>query len=158
MRLTLLSIRTASSLICAAQQGAKNSEPSTPLTPDALRRSRWKQHPSNTRGSAPLRETLPTHPSAHPSSGRTWCGLDDLQRHAPTGGHLYWHGDRGQLWVTGGKTPSEYIFSELPQVADIARSAFHDLASPPRIPNHCVLGPSNSRGALTQQMPRDHPE
>jgi len=32
-------------------------------------------------------------------------------------------------WVTGGKTPSEYIFSELPQVADIARSAFHDLAS-----------------------------
>ena len=35
------------------------------------------------------------------------------------------------LWVTGGKTPSEYIFSELTQVADIARSAFfHDLASP----------------------------
>ena len=34
------------------------------------------------------------------------------------------------FWVTGGKTPREYIFSELPQVADIARSAFHDLASP----------------------------
>jgi hypothetical protein len=32
--------------------------------------------------------------------------------------------------VTGGKTPSEYIFSKLPQVADIARSVFHDLASP----------------------------
>ena len=31
--------------------------------------------------------------------------------------------------VTDGKTPSEYIFSELPQVADIARSVFHDLAS-----------------------------
>ena len=34
------------------------------------------------------------------------------------------------FWVTGGKTPSEYIFSELPQVADIARSAFHRLARP----------------------------
>ena len=33
------------------------------------------------------------------------------------------------LWVTGGKTPSEYIFSELPQVADIVRSAFHHLAT-----------------------------
>ena len=32
--------------------------------------------------------------------------------------------------VKGGKTPGEYIFSELPQVADIARSAFHDVASP----------------------------
>jgi hypothetical protein len=30
----------------------------------------------------------------------------------------------------GGKTPSEYNLSELPQVAEIARSAFHDLASP----------------------------
>ena len=66
MRLTFLSIRTASSLICAAQQGAENSEPSTQVTPDALRRRRWKQHPSNTRGSAPLRETLP-HPSLSPS-------------------------------------------------------------------------------------------
>ena len=28
------------------------------------------------------------------------------------------------LWVTGGKTPSEYIFSELPQVADIVRARF----------------------------------
>jgi hypothetical protein len=34
-----------------------------------------------------------------------------------------------RLWVNGGKTPSEYIFSELPQVADIAKSAFHHLAS-----------------------------
>ena len=32
-------------------------------------------------------------------------------------------------WVTGGKTPSEYIFSELPQVADIVSSAFHHLAT-----------------------------
>ena len=32
--------------------------------------------------------------------------------------------------VTGGKTPSEYIFSELPQVADIAKSPFHHVASP----------------------------
>jgi hypothetical protein len=35
-----------------------------------------------------------------------------------------------RLRINGGKTPSEYIFSELPQVADIAGSAFHDLASP----------------------------
>jgi len=27
-------------------------------------------------------------------------------------------------WVTGGKTPSEYMFSELAQVADIARARF----------------------------------
>ena len=29
----------------------------------------------------------------------------------------------------GGKTPSEYIFSELPQVADIVSSAFDHLAT-----------------------------
>ena len=33
------------------------------------------------------------------------------------------------LAVTGGKTRSEYIFSELPQVADIVRSAFHHSAN-----------------------------
>ena len=38
--------------------------------------------------------------------------------------------DRCLKWVTGGKTPSEYMFSELPQVADIARSVFHHLANP----------------------------
>src|SRR5262245_43777202 len=36
----------------------------------------------------------------------------------------------GPVWVRNGKTPSEYIFSELPQVADIARSAFSLLARP----------------------------
>src|SRR5271155_1411587 len=30
----------------------------------------------------------------------------------------------GRLWVRGGKTPSEHVFTELPQVTDIARSAF----------------------------------
>ena len=34
------------------------------------------------------------------------------------------------LSLTGGKTRSEYIFSEFPQVADISGSAFHDLVSP----------------------------
>jgi hypothetical protein len=34
------------------------------------------------------------------------------------------------LGVTGGKTRSEYMFSALPQVADIVRSAFYDLAIP----------------------------
>jgi hypothetical protein len=51
-----------------------------------------------------------------------WKVATYLDRSASTGG--------GLLWVTGGKTPSEYIFSELPQVADIARRAFHDLVSP----------------------------
>src|SRR6516164_9321426 len=65
----------------------------------------------------------------------------------PTG-----RGDRSRLWVTGGKTPSEYNCSELPQVADIARSAFfHHLASPhvSQITEFWVQ--ANSRGALTQQ-------
>jgi len=31
--------------------------------------------------------------------------------------------------VKGGKTPGEYMFSALPQVADIVRSAFHHLAN-----------------------------
>jgi hypothetical protein len=35
--------------------------------------------------------------------------------------------DRGPLGVTGGKTASEYMFSELPQLADIVRSAFDHL-------------------------------
>jgi hypothetical protein len=34
------------------------------------------------------------------------------------------------LRVTGGKTPSEYMFSELPQLADIVRSAFDHLENP----------------------------
>jgi hypothetical protein len=37
---------------------------------------------------------------------------------------------RRPVGVTGGKTPSEYIFSELPQLADIVRSAFDHLANP----------------------------
>src|SRR6516162_1602387 len=35
-----------------------------------------------------------------------------------------------RLGVTSGKTPSEYRFSELPQVADILRSPFGHLANP----------------------------
>jgi hypothetical protein len=41
-----------------------------------------------------------------------------------------WVRRRGPFWVTSGKTPSEYMFSELPQVADIVRSAFDHLANP----------------------------
>jgi hypothetical protein len=44
-------------------------------------------------------------------------------------------------WVTSGKSPSEYMFSELPQVADIVRSPFHHLASP------LVLGATEIRHA-----------
>src|SRR6516165_785777 len=91
------------------------------------------------------------------SSRRIWWGLDDLQRRAPTGGHLYWRGDRGQLWVTCGKTPSEYIFSELPQVADIVRSV-SSFSEPTGIADHCVLGPNNSKLSSGPTMRRDHPE
>ena len=35
-----------------------------------------------------------------------------------------------RLWVTGGKTPSEYMFSELPQLADIVSRAFDHLEKP----------------------------
>src|SRR6516165_2380669 len=36
-----------------------------------------------------------------------------------------------RLGVTGGKTRSEYMFSALPQIADIARSVFHNSANQP---------------------------
>src|SRR3981081_3285200 len=35
--------------------------------------------------------------------------------------------------TTGGKTRREYMFSGLPQVADIVRSACQDLANPPQL-------------------------
>ena len=62
------------------------------------------------------------------------------------------------LWVTDGKTLSEDMFSELPQVADIVGSAFDHLSDPTRITDHCILGPSNSRLSSRATMPRDHPE
>jgi hypothetical protein len=36
-------------------------------------------------------------------------------------------------WVTSGKNRREYMFSGLPQVADIVRSAFEYLANPPQL-------------------------
>ena len=48
------------------------------------------------------------------------------------------------LWVTGGKTPSEDMFSELPQVADIA-GARSPLGEVLRIADHRVRGPSDAR-------------
>ena len=62
------------------------------------------------------------------------------------------------FWVTGGKTPREYIFSELPHVADIAGSAFHDLASPLVSQITAFLGPSNSRESSDPTMSRGYPE
>ena len=44
----------------------------------------------------------------------------------------------------GGKTPSEYIFSVLPQIADIVRSAFDHLANPRVLRITAVLAPSHS--------------
>jgi len=38
----------------------------------------------------------------------------------------------GPLWVTGGKTRSEYIFSEFPQVADIAGARSGSRLPPPK--------------------------
>ena len=40
-------------------------------------------------------------------------------------------GGGGPVWVTGGKTRSEYMFSALPRIADIARSEFHNTANQP---------------------------
>lgn len=39
-------------------------------------------------------------------------------------------GPKSLVWVTGGKTPTEYLFSESPQIADIVRSTFHHSANP----------------------------
>ena len=59
--------------------------------------------------------------------------------------------DGGPVWVTGGKTPSEYIVSELPQVADIAGARF-TIWRAPSYRRSRRSGPSNSRGgALTQK-------
>jgi hypothetical protein len=44
------------------------------------------------------------------------------------------------LRVTGCKTPSENMFSELLQIADIVRSAFSLFSEPSGIAGHCVLG------------------
>jgi len=40
------------------------------------------------------------------------------------------YGAQRLLWVTGGKTPSEYMLSELPQLADIVRRVRRYSASP----------------------------
>jgi hypothetical protein len=52
------------------------------------------------------------------------------------GAVIDWRSVECLLWVTDGKTPSEYIFSELLQVADIARSASSRFGEPPRIADH----------------------
>jgi hypothetical protein len=59
--------------------------------------------------------------------------------------------------VKGGKTPPEYMFSALPQIADIARSEYHNSANQP----HClsrVLGPSNSMLGGGATTPQDYPQ
>ena len=58
----------------------------------------------------------------------------------------------------GGKTPSEYMFSELPQVADIVRSAFHHLANPFVLRITAFWARANSWLSSDPTMPRDHPE
>src|SRR6516225_2432968 len=65
--------------------------------------------------------------------------------------------DRGPEWVTGGKSLSEYIFSELPQIADVVRSRF----TIRRTHSYCglrVLGPSNSMLSGGPTTPQDYPE
>src|SRR5712691_11210434 len=59
--------------------------------------------------------------------------------------------------VTGGKTFSEYMFSELPQIADIVRSRF----TIERTHSYCgsrVLGPSNSMLGCGPTTPQDNLE
>ena len=60
-------------------------------------------------------------------------------------------------WVTGGESLSEYIFSELPQIADVVRSRF----TIRRTHSYCglrVLGPSNSMLSGGPTTPQDYPE
>jgi hypothetical protein len=66
--------------------------------------------------------------------------------------------DRCPLGVTGGKTASEYMFSELPQLGDIVRSAFDHLENRAGIADHGVLGPSHSGLSSGPTMPLDHAE
>ena|SRR6516165_9500224 len=53
-------------------------------------------------------------------------------------------------WVAGGKTPTEHIFSALPQVADIARCAFYRLVSPFVLPITAFWVRAIPVSALTQ--------
>jgi hypothetical protein len=53
----------------------------------------------------------------------------EAPRSCPWPASIEWVSEVG-LGSRGCKTPSEYMFSELPQVADIARTAFHYSASP----------------------------
>ena len=71
-------------------------------------------------------------------------------------------GGGGPVWVTGGKTRSEYMFSALPRIADIARASF-TIQSTNRTADHafcgsCVLGPSNSMLGCGVTTPQDYPE
>jgi hypothetical protein len=61
----------------------------------------------------------------------------------------------GPLGVTGGKTPGEYMYSALPQVDDIARSAFHYSVDVLRITRP---GSEQFHARLWLKKPQDYPE
>jgi hypothetical protein len=69
-------------------------------------RLNWAAPGSRTRATTPVSVPCTRPLSPHPS--RVRCSRSE-----------------GQLWVTGGKAPSEDMYSALRQVANIARSAFH---------------------------------
>src|SRR5262249_28069589 len=59
--------------------------------------------------------------------------------------------------VTGGKSLSEYMFSELPQIADIVRSRY-TIRRTHSYRGSRVLGPSNSMLGGGPTTPQDYPE
>src|SRR5260370_17007293 len=63
----------------------------------------------------------------------------------------------GPNWVTGGKARREYMFSGLPQIADIVRSSFQYLANPPQ-QRIARSGSSNSMLGYGPTTPQDSPE
>src|SRR5262249_51761493 len=86
-----------------------------------LLRPVWGSDPTPRRKRSVQRTTMTTNPSS------SWQRSLMAATHQDCSASRY----GGPLGVTGGKTRSEDMFSALAQIADIARSAFHDSANQP---------------------------
>src|SRR6516164_392246 len=140
---------------CRRYRVGEATPPSTPLAapagrrPDQSKSRFFKRTPPRRHSLGPARPAIPPLPGLELRASITIVGtLEGSCRPAVS---------RCPSWVTGSKTPSEYIFPELPQVADIARSAFHDLTIP-LVSQITAFWVQASRLSSTQKMPRDHPE
>src|SRR6516164_4758602 len=103
----------------------KRAAQSPPAPPFRSRAQRDRAHRQTHRSLEPdcsrrpsrpdIRETAPTVREPPPQRSASLA--------PPTSNGLYHARGFHTARVTGGKTPSEYVFSELPQIADIASSA-----------------------------------